>query len=86
MIELAIRGVAWDYDSVGEDFVDNDGSPCEWADEAGGDQVFRPIRGIPFFWRLIDCSFGVIGIVPLYMASRYIRRIAELDGQGSAGK
>lgn len=43
MIELAIRGVAWDYDSVGEDFVDNDGSPCEWADEAGGDQVFRPI-------------------------------------------
>lgn len=48
--------------------------------------VFGPIRGIPFFWRLIDCSFGVIGIVPLYMASRYIRRIAELDGQGSAGK
>jgi hypothetical protein len=23
------------------------------------------IRGIPFYWRLIDCSFGVLGAVPL---------------------
>jgi hypothetical protein len=30
-------------------------------------------RGIPFFWRLIDCSFGVFGIVPLWLARRYIR-------------
>lgn len=37
--------------------------------------VFGPIRGIPFFWRLIDCSFGVVGIVPLYLASRYTRRM-----------
>jgi hypothetical protein len=22
-------------------------------------------RGIPFFWRLIDCSFGVLGLIPL---------------------
>lgn len=29
------------------------------------------IRGIPFFWRLIDCSFGVIGIIPLYFANKY---------------
>jgi hypothetical protein len=29
--------------SVGEDFVDNGGSPCDWADETGGDQVFWPI-------------------------------------------
>jgi hypothetical protein len=36
--------------------------------------VFGPIRGIPFFWRLIDCSFGVVGIVPLYLAYRCIRR------------
>ncbi len=27
--------------------------------------ICGPIRGIPFYWRLIDCSFGVIGIVPL---------------------
>jgi hypothetical protein len=23
--------------------------------------VFGPLRGIPLFWRLIDCSFGVFG-------------------------
>ena len=27
--------------------------------------ICGPIRGIPFYWRLIDCSFGVIGALPL---------------------
>lgn len=39
--------------------------------------IFGPIRGIPFFWQLIDCSFGVAGIVPLYLASRCTRRITR---------
>lgn len=30
-----------------------------------------PIRGIPFYWRLIDCSFGVVGIIPLWLARKY---------------
>lgn len=30
------------------------------------------IRGIPFSWQLIDCSFGVVGIVPLYVCRRWI--------------
>ncbi len=25
-----------------------------------------PIRGIPLYWRLIDCSFGVLGAIPLF--------------------
>lgn len=25
------------------------------------------LRGLPFWWRLIDCSFGVIGIIPLWI-------------------
>jgi len=33
------------------------------------------IRGIPFFWQLIDCSFGVIGFIPLYFANKYIRML-----------
>jgi hypothetical protein len=45
--------------------------------------IFGPIRGIPFFWRLIDCSFGVVGIIPLYVAWRYTRRIIEIDAAGS---
>lgn len=23
------------------------------------------IRGIPFYWQLIDCSFGMVGLIPL---------------------
>ncbi|TND08513.1 MAG: hypothetical protein FD123_2309 [Bacteroidetes bacterium] len=28
------------------------------------------IREIPWFWRLIDCSFGVFGIIPLLLVER----------------
>jgi hypothetical protein len=41
--------------------------------------ICGPIRGIPFFWRLIDCSFGVFGIVPLYIAWRYTKQIIRLE-------
>jgi hypothetical protein len=33
------------------------------------------IRHIPLFWRLIDCSFGVFGIIPLIIAYRDIRKL-----------
>ena len=36
------------------------------------------VRGIPFFWQLIDCSFGVVGFVPLYLCNRYIRRLEAI--------
>jgi hypothetical protein len=34
------------------------------------------IRGIPWFWQLIDVSFGVFGILPLLLAYRGIRRLS----------
>jgi hypothetical protein len=37
-----------------------------------------PVRGIPFGWTLIDCSFGVIGIVPLIVCLRDIRRLEAI--------
>ncbi|MFI5161715.1 MAG: hypothetical protein ACHQHN_10590 [Sphingobacteriales bacterium] len=37
------------------------------------------IRDIPFFWRLIDCSFGVIGFVPLYFANKYTRTLEKVS-------
>lgn len=37
--------------------------------------VAGPLRGIPFYWRLIDCSFGVIGALPLLYALRCVRRV-----------
>jgi hypothetical protein len=41
--------------------------------------IAGPIRGIPVYWRLIDCSFGIIGAVPLLICLRYVRQI-ERDG------
>jgi hypothetical protein len=37
-------------------------------------------RAIPFGWRLIDCSFGVFGIVPLWICYREIRRLEKETG------
>jgi hypothetical protein len=37
------------------------------------------VRGIPLGWRLIDCSFGVFGIVPLWLCRRYVQELARLE-------
>lgn len=34
--------------------------------------ICGPIRGIPFFWQLVDCSFGVFGLIPLVIVRRMI--------------
>lgn len=39
--------------------------------------IAGPIRGIPFGWRLIDCSFGLFGIVPLAICYREIKRLEK---------
>ncbi len=36
--------------------------------------IAGPLRGIPFWWRCIDCSFGLLGLVPLALAYHYIQR------------
>ncbi len=41
--------------------------------------AFGPLRGIPFFWRLIDCSFGVVGIVPLWICRRDIDELERIE-------
>lgn len=37
------------------------------------------IREIPVFWRIIDCSFGIIGILPLYFTYTQIKRLEKLE-------
>lgn len=36
------------------------------------------IRNIPFWWQIIDCSFGIIGIIPLYYLRRLIKKLEQL--------
>jgi len=35
------------------------------------------IRGIPIYWRVIDCSFGVFGAIPLLLCLRWVRQIED---------
>ncbi len=42
--------------------------------------ICGPLRGIPFYWRLFDCAFGVFGIIPLWLVRRDILRLVALRG------
>jgi hypothetical protein len=46
--------------------------------------ICGPLRGIPFYWRLIDCSFGVLGAVPLLWCLRLVNRMALMRPSASA--
>lgn len=37
--------------------------------------ICGPLRGIPFWWRMIDCSFGLCSLPPLLFALRKIRAL-----------
>jgi hypothetical protein len=41
--------------------------------------VFGGLRGIPLWWRLIDCSFGLLGAIPLWLAKRAVNRLAAME-------
>jgi hypothetical protein len=40
--------------------------------------ICGPLRGIPFYWQLIDCSFGVVGFIPLWICRKYIFEYEKL--------
>src|SRR5580704_8540589 len=40
--------------------------------------VFGGLRGIPIWWRLIDCSFGVFGFIPLWLCRRWTDELERL--------
>ncbi len=37
------------------------------------------VRGIPFYWQLVDCSFGLIGAIPLCICYYKIRILEKYD-------
>lgn len=37
------------------------------------------IRSIPFYWRVIDCSFGVFGFIPLWICYLKVRKIEKMN-------
>ena len=45
--------------------------------------IAGPLRGIPLGWRIIDCAFGVFGIIPLWLVRRDILRLEALRVEAS---
>ncbi len=39
--------------------------------------IMGPIRDIPFHWTLIDCSFGILGLIPLGLCLREINSLEQ---------
>lgn len=41
--------------------------------------ICGPIRGIPFWWQLLDCSFGVVGLIPLAITRKLILSVGDQE-------
>lgn len=46
--------------------------------------IFGAVREIPFWWRLIDCSFGVFGAIPLWLCRKWAVELEESAGKSNA--
>ena len=44
--------------------------------------ICGPLRDIPFYWRLLDCSFGIVGSIPLWLCWRYTQELSALEPWG----
>ncbi|MFZ1693648.1 MAG: hypothetical protein WAT74_10655 [Flavobacteriales bacterium] len=45
--------------------------------------VWAPFRGIPFFWRCVDASFGVFGAIPLWLVLKRIQRLESTQAMSA---
>jgi hypothetical protein len=43
--------------------------------------IAGPVRDIPFFHQVVDCCFGLFGLVPLYIVRRKIKELESVDGR-----
>lgn len=46
--------------------------------------ICGPLRGIPFWWTVIDMSFGFLGVIPLYVVRKRIKRLEALTPRPGA--
>jgi hypothetical protein len=44
--------------------------------------VFGGLRGIPIWWRLIDCSFGIFGFIPLWFCRKWTNQLEQVENAG----
>jgi hypothetical protein len=41
--------------------------------------IFGAVRDIPFWWRVIDSIFGIVGLIPLSIAKREIGQLIKME-------
>jgi len=46
--------------------------------------VFGGLRGIPWWWRLVDCSFGIFGFIPLWFCRGWTQELERIGGKTGA--
>ena len=46
--------------------------------------VLGALRGIPLWWRLVDCSFGAFGIIPVWLCRRWVDKLELPQPHGIA--
>ncbi|WP_299533279.1 hypothetical protein [uncultured Streptomyces sp.] len=46
--------------------------------------ICGPLRDIPFWWTVIDMSFGVFGVIPLLVVRRLIKRLEAAGSPAAA--
>jgi hypothetical protein len=39
--------------------------------------IFGWLRGIPLWWRFVDCSFGVFGFVPVWLCKKWVEELGR---------
>lgn len=39
--------------------------------------ILGDFRQLPLWWRLIDCAFGAVGVIPLWLARRWTLRLPQ---------
>lgn len=42
---------------------------------------FGLVRGIPFWWRLIDCLFGIFGFIPVWLCNKWVQELEASTAQ-----
>ena len=51
----------------------------KWVIDFGIINCLLIFRGIPFFWQVLDCSFGILGLIPLLLIKKYIKQLEKYD-------